>query len=156
MPHSTLYALIMLIAGIGIPVLASFSAALGQHVGSALAASAVTLSVAVLTCALVVLATGQGKYLAQIVSAPKYVFLAGAFMAFYIITITLIAPKFGVGNAVFFVLLGQLISAALIDHFGLFGAQIAHLTPLRAGGIAVMALGVWLTQLGSQIGATAH
>lgn len=67
-------------------------------------------------------------------------------MAFYILTITYIAPHFGVGNAVFFVLLGQLISAAAIDHFGLFGAQVSPLGLARAGGIALMASGVWLTQ----------
>jgi len=62
------------------------------------------------------------------------------------LSITYIAPHFGVGNAVFFVLLGQLISAALIDHFGLFGARVSPLNLTRATGIAVMAFGVWITQ----------
>jgi transporter family-2 protein len=44
------------------------------------------------------------------------------------------------------VLLGQLISAAAIDHFGLFGAQSTTLGLARLGGIALMAAGVWLTQ----------
>jgi transporter family-2 protein len=48
---------------------------------------------------------------------------------------------------VFFVLLGQLISAALIDHFGMFGAVHTPLTLTRAAGIAVMAGGVFLTQI---------
>jgi transporter family-2 protein len=39
-----------------------------------------------------------------------------------------------------------LISAAAIDHFGLFGARISPLTLTRATGIAVMAIGVWITQ----------
>jgi len=51
-----------------------------------------------------------------------------------------------VGNAVFFVLLGQLVAAAVIDHFGLMGALPFALTPRRALGIAVMALGVWLAK----------
>ena len=68
-------------------------------------------------------------------------------MAFYVLTVTYIAPHFGVGNAVFFVLLGQLISAAAIDHFGLFGAQISPLGLTRAAGISMMVVGVWLTQL---------
>jgi transporter family-2 protein len=42
--------------------------------------------------------------------------------------------------------LGQLISAAAIDHFGLFGAQVSPLTLARAGGVGLMAAGVWLTQ----------
>jgi len=63
-----------------------------------------------------------------------------------VLTITFIAPKFGIGNAVFFVLLGQLISAAAIDHFGLFGAPVSPLGAARVGGIALMAAGVYLTQ----------
>jgi len=47
---------------------------------------------------------------------------------------------------VFFVLLGQLISAAAIDHFGLFGAQVSPLGLTRAAGIGIMAFGVWVTQ----------
>ncbi|MGB1207926.1 MAG: DMT family transporter, partial [Paracoccaceae bacterium] len=84
----------------------------------------------------------------SIMAQPKHLFLAGGLVAFYILSITFIAPKFGVGNAVFFVLLGQLISAAAIDHFGLFGARVSVLTPSRALGVAVMACGVWLTQRG--------
>ena len=49
-------------------------------------------------------------------------------------------------NAIFFVLLGQLVSAAAIDHFGLMGARISPLTLTRATGIALMAFGVLLTQ----------
>jgi hypothetical protein len=64
------------------------------------------------------------------------------------LSITTIAPKFGVGNAVFFVLVGQLVSAAVIDHLALFGSTGSPLTSIRALGIAVMALGVWITQQG--------
>jgi transporter family-2 protein len=81
-------------------------------------------------------------------SAPRHLFLAGVLIAFYVISITFVAPRFGVGNAVFFVLLGQMISAAAIDSFGLFGAQPNALTATRAAGLACMVFGVWLTQRG--------
>ncbi|MDC0738569.1 DMT family transporter [Cognatishimia sp. SS12] len=38
-------------------------------------------------------------------------------------------------------LLGQLISAAAIDHFGLFGAQLSPISLTRTAGIGVMAVG---------------
>ncbi|MFT7596247.1 MAG: transporter family-2 protein, partial [Paracoccaceae bacterium] len=79
--------------------------------------------------------------------APKHLLLGGVLVAFYVLSVTYIAPSFGIGNAVFFVLIGQLISAAVIDQFGLFGAQISPLSLTRAGGIALMGLGVWVTQL---------
>ena len=139
------YAAIMLLAGIGIPVLAALNAALGQHIGSPAAAATVLFVVAFLSALLVFAATGaQG--IGQVVTAPKHLLLAGVLIAFYVLTITYIAPHFGIGNAVFFVLLGQLISAAAIDHFGLFGAQISPISLTRAGGIGLMALGVWVTQ----------
>ncbi|MGH1465849.1 MAG: DMT family transporter [Cognatishimia sp.] len=147
MPHATTYALIMLAAGIGIPVLAALNAALGQYIGSALAAGAVICFVGFLICTTVVTLSGQLSHLGNLISAPKHLFLAGGFMAFYVITITIVAPKFGIGNAIFFVLLGQLVSAAIVDHFGLFGAQVSPLSLTRAAGVAVMAAGVWLTQI---------
>ena len=142
---TTSYAITMLFAGIGIPVLAALNAALGGRIGSPVAASIALFSIALL-CTLTVFFVGGFKPTSNIFAAPKHLFFAGVLVAFYILSITFIAPKFGVGNAVFFVLLGQLISAAAIDHFGLFGAQISPLSITRAGGIFLMALGVYFTQ----------
>jgi transporter family-2 protein len=140
------YAFTMLLAGIGIPILAALNAALGTRLGSPVAAATVLFCVALLLTTAVFLATGAHG-LRGLSLAPKHLMLGGAFVAFYVLSVTMIAPKFGVGNAVFFVLLGQLISAAAIDHFGLFGAQISPLSLKRAAGIGLMAAGVWVTQL---------
>ncbi|MEM9127998.1 MAG: DMT family transporter, partial [Pseudomonadota bacterium] len=75
-----------------------------------------------------------------------HLFLAGVLVAFYVLSITFVAPRFGVGNAIFFVLLGQMISAAVIDHFGLFGAQRTPLDAMRLTGILLMAGGLALIQ----------
>ncbi|WP_095590758.1 DMT family transporter [Actibacterium ureilyticum] len=140
------YAGTMLAAGIGIPILAALNAALGARLGSPVAAAVVLFCVALCVVLLAYAAVGRGA-LTGLGTAPKHLFLGGTFVAFYVLTITWAAPKFGVGNAVFFVLLGQLISAAAIDHFGLFGAQISPLGLTRALGIGVMGLGVFITQL---------
>ncbi len=140
------YAIIMLVAGIGIPILAALNAALGARIGSPAVAATVLFAVAFGATAIVMLATGP-QAMTKIVSAPKHLLLAGLLVAFYVLSITHVAPHFGVGNAVFFVLLGQLVSAAAIDHFGLFGAQLSPLNWVRITGISVMAAGVWITQL---------
>lgn len=139
------YAIVMLLAGIGIPILAALNARLGQLIGSPFAAGVVLFCVALLG-ALAVLITQGLQPLKSVPAQPKHLFLAGLLVAFYVLSITYVAPSFGVGNAVFFVLLGQLISAAAIDHFGLFGAQISPLSLIRAGGIGLMAAGVFMTQ----------
>ncbi len=139
------YAAIMILAGIGIPLLAALNAALGLRLGSPVAAGMILFCVALISSAAVWLATGATG-LSRLAEAPRHLYLGGTLVAFYVLSVTIIAPRFGVGNAVFFVLLGQLISAAAIDHFGLFGARISPLSLTRALGIAVMMLGVWITQ----------
>ena len=142
----THHAVIMLVAGIGIPLLAALNARLGANIGSPAAAALILFVVALTVAAVTMVATGGTGTLRALADQPRHLFLAGALIAFYVLSITWIAPVFGVGNAVFFVLLGQLISAAAIDHFGLFGAQATALTPMRVAGILVMAAGVALTQ----------
>lgn len=138
-------AAVMLAAGIGIPVLAALNAALGQRLGSPAAAAAILFVVALAATLITLRLTGGG--FAGAASAPPHLFLAGLLVAFYVLSITWIAPQFGVGNAIFFVLLGQLVAAAAIDHFALFGAREAPLTAIRLAGIALMAAGVFLTQI---------
>jgi transporter family-2 protein len=110
----------------------------------------VLFAVAFLTALLVAIVTGPAA-IVKVASAPKHLLLAGVLISFYVLSITYIAPHFGIGNAVFFVLLGQLISAAAIDHFALFGAQQTPLTIARASGILVMAIGVFLTQITGRV-----
>lgn len=145
MPVNTAYALVMLAAGIGIPLLAALNAALGVRLGSPVAAAAILFVVALGATLLALALTGPSAVRGA-AGAPRHLFLGGLLVAFYVLSVTFIAPRFGVGNAIFFVLLGQLLSAALIDHFGLFGARVAPLSLTRAGGIALMAAGVFVTQ----------
>ena len=137
--------LTMLAAGIGIPVLAALNAQLGARLGSPALAAAILFVVAFACAALATLATGTSA-LPLALAQPPHVYLAGTLVAFYVLSITYVAPTFGVGNAVFFVLLGQIVSAALIDHFGLLGARPSPVTARRALGIALMAAGVLLAR----------
>ncbi len=148
MPEMFKYAAVMFLAGLGIPVLAALNAGLGQRIGSPISAALVLFGVALSVTALVVLLSGAPRAPAILTGHPWPLYLAGTLVAFYVLTITWAAPHFGVGNAVFFVLLGQLVSAALIDRFGLLGAPMTDLSPLRLAGIATMALGLGLALKG--------
>jgi transporter family-2 protein len=140
------YALIMLAAGIGIPVLAALNAQLGARIGAPAAAAMALFAIAFLATAGVTLVTTGPAPLASLPSQPPHLFLAGLLVAAYVLSITWIAPRFGVGNAIFCVLLGQLGSAAAIDHFGLMGAGARPLDGMRILGLALMAIGVALAQ----------
>lgn len=149
-PETLRYAAIMLAAGIGIPVLAALNAQLGGRIGSPSAAAMILFVVAFSAAVFMTLLTKGTGALAAAPAQPKHLFLAGLCVAFYVISITTVAPKFGVGNAVFFVLIGQMIAAGLIDHFGLFGARVKPMSLPRGAGIALMMAGVALIQLSSR------
>ena len=141
------YAVIMFAAGVGVPTLAALNAALGTRIGSPSAAALILFTIALIAAAVATALTGP-QALKAVPAQPKHLLLAGVLIAFYVLSITYIAPHFGVGNAVFFVLLGQLVAAAAIDHFGLFSARVTPLSFTRASGIALMAAGLALTQWG--------
>jgi transporter family-2 protein len=118
---------------------------LGTHLGSPVAASTILFGVGFILTGLVLafvgLPTARGFS-----GVPWWSYAAALGVVFYVLSVTWSAPRIGVGNAIFFVLLGQLIAAAAIDHFGLFGALKTTLTMKRALGLLVMALGVYLAK----------
>ncbi len=139
---------VMLAAGVGVPILAAISAQLGSRIGAPLAAGVVALLVALLVAIVAAALTGQIQSLPRVATQPVWLLTGGVFMAFYLLSITWIAPRFGVGNAVFCVLLGQMIAASAIDQFGLFGAAQHSISLTRAAGVGTMVLGLVLIRLG--------
>ena len=141
----TAIALMMIVVGMGIPVTAALNAGLGTHIQSPVAASTILFAVGLVMTAVVLAFVGLPSRGVFSGLSPWY-YLAALGVVFYILAVTWSAPRIGVGNAIFFVLLGQLIAAALIDHFGLFGAAKSSLTLQRGIGLVVMAIGVYLAK----------
>jgi len=142
--NSTIYALVMLCAGIGIPIMAALNAGLGSRLQSPeLAASILFVVALIASLTYLVLVVGVPSSFSP-PSMPFYYYLGGLFVVFYVLSVTWIAPRFGIGNAVSFVLLGQLLSMATIDQFGLMGAPQSPLTLPRLLGLLFMAIGVFL------------
>lgn len=134
---------LMFATGVGIPVMAALSSTVGARHGSpAFAASLLFLVALCISLAFLFLVEGGVRHLAR-APLPPYFYFGGIFVAFYVLSITWVAPRFGIGNAVAFVLLGQLVSMAAIDHFGLLGSPTQAITLQRALGLVLMAVGVF-------------
>ncbi len=142
-------AAIMFATGLGIPMLAALNGGLGRNLGSPAGASVVmfgmALALSLLVLAVITATKGTPDW-GRLRGAPVVDYFGALFMVAYVLAVTTFAPRIGVGNAVFFVLLGQLVAAAAIDHFGWFGAVRFAMNARRLAGIAVMAAGVWLAK----------
>ncbi|MCJ8294227.1 MAG: DMT family transporter [Colwellia sp.] len=139
------YALLMCVAGVGIPIMAALNGNLGAKLHSpALATTILFIVGGVVSLAYLLLSGGMPKPPIK-EPIPMYFYFGGLFVIFYILSMTWVAPKFGVGNAISMVLLGQLMSMVVIDHYGLWGALKQTMSMQRLVGLAFMILGVYLT-----------
>lgn len=138
------YSALMLLAGIGIPVMAALNSRLGVQLENPALATTILFSVGLLISALYLFKSGDVPSVIFNNDIPWYFYFGGLLVMFYILSITWVTPKFGVGNAVSFVLLGQLLAMVIIDHYGLFGAQQSTIDVKRMIGVLIMIIGVFL------------
>jgi transporter family-2 protein len=134
----------MFATGVGIPIMAAWNSRLGAELGSPWAAAFILFVVGAIICGVAMRALGLPKQ-GWFGATPLY-YAGGLLVAFYVLSITWTAPRIGVANAVFFVLLGQIVTAALIDQFGLFGTLKSQLTMQRVIGIVFMFIGTYLAR----------
>lgn len=140
----SLLSLLMFATGVCIPIMAAWNSRLGAEIGSPWGAAFILLVLGAIICGIAMLALGLPKH-GWFGATPLY-YAGGSIVAFYILSITWTAPRIGVANAIFFVLLGQIAAAAMIDQFGLFGALKSPLTAQRIIGIVLMLVGTYLAR----------
>lgn len=83
---------------------------------------------------------GTGN-LAKIGTAPWYSWLGGIIGVAIIVGVAVSIPKLGVGVATTAIISAQLLTAYLIDHFGLLGMETIPFNLVKLGGIALIVVG---------------
>ncbi|QLB13859.1 transporter family-2 protein [Bisgaardia hudsonensis] len=68
--------------------------------------------------------------------------IGGVLGAFAVIATIFLAPKMGITNMLFFIIIGQLIGALVIDHFGLIGMPKRPMDLWQLLGFFTVALGL--------------
>jgi bacterial/archaeal transporter family-2 protein len=147
-PTLAFYIALSTLGGILIPIMAALSGALGRTLDNPWAAAAIVSAGAFATVLAFTLLTGSMHIsFDALKQARPMQLLAGLGFAYYLLSITWVGPRFGIGNAIMFVLAGQILSSAAIDHFGLFGAPHKPIDVLRGVGLVVMATGIAIAQI---------
>lgn len=136
---------ICLVAGLAGALQAAFMGRFGERIGVVEAvafASVVTMLVA-FTALLAVrqTVTGVGEGL----RAPPWLWLAGAMSAFIVFALALAPPRIGTTTTIALLIAGNLVMAAVIDRFGLFGLERIGLSGIRVLGIVLLGVGSALT-----------
>jgi transporter family-2 protein len=132
-------------AGLAGAVQAAVMGELGQRVGIVPAlAFAVLVSLA---CALTALLVWERSFsgVRDALHEPVWLWIGGVMSVFIVFAITVGPPRIGVTATVAVVIAGNLLSAAVIDRFGLFGVERVGLTSPRLLGFALLVAGAALT-----------
>jgi len=142
-----LWGALAVIVGALIPVQAATNAAMSRVIGSvaitSLALFAIGFVVVAVWAIVIRVPLPSPETLRRV---PAYGWFGGFIVASYVIAITFLAPRLGVGNAIRLVVTGQIVAAVIIDHVGAFGAIVQRLTMGRAIGAVLMIIGVILAR----------
>jgi bacterial/archaeal transporter family-2 protein len=151
------YAVWAFAAGALIPLMATLNGGLARATGGAIQATAILFATGLLTL-LVLAATSKVHFpsVDTLARIPLPQFAGGVIVGLYILSITFLAPRFGVGNAILFAVTAQLLTSALIDHFALAGATLRPLTTMRAMGLLIVIAGLVITQISDRLAAGAR
>jgi bacterial/archaeal transporter family-2 protein len=115
------------------------NSALGSYVGS-LPGSLINHAVGTLFAALLlIIGTGSGEL--QLFGIPPFLFVGGVLGVFLVTCNNVAVPRIGSTAVAILMLFAQLCSSSLIDHFGLLGANVLSLTPLKLAGLSLLFLG---------------
>jgi bacterial/archaeal transporter family-2 protein len=132
-------------AGLAGAVQAAVMGELGERVGIVPAlAFAVLVTFA---CALVALLVWERSFagVRAALHEPAWLWIGGVMSAFIVFAITVGPPRIGVTATIGIVIAGNLLSAAVIDRFGLFGQDEIPIDRWRLLGLVLLALGAALT-----------
>lgn len=144
MGQSIVYAIILFLAGFGIPIMATMNSALGIKLQAPMHAVAILLGIGFIASLFVVVITGENRAEFRPQLSSIHLYTGGLLIAFYLVSVTSLVSKFGVANSISVVVFSQLISIAVIEHFGLFGSAITEFNLQRGLGVGIMAFGVTL------------
>lgn len=138
------YLIIALAAGIALATQSAINTQLAKAM-SGEAVIATFISFAVGTIVLFFIAwvkTDLWGNLSTVPSQPWWKLIGGILGAVVVFTTVLLAPKLGITAMLFFIIVGQLITAATIDHFGLIGMPIREVNITKFIGLIIVAFGL--------------
>ncbi len=138
------YLIIALTAGVALATQSAINTQLAKAM-SGEAVIATFISFAVGTIVLFFIAwvkTDLWGNLSTVPSQPWWKLIGGILGAVVVFTTVLLAPKLGITAMLFFIIVGQLITAATIDHFGLIGMPIREVNITKFIGLIIVAFGL--------------
>lgn len=143
------FAALAALAGAFIPAQTAMNAQLDRRLGDPWLTTAAVF-VGSLAFILVVLALKRPLWPtgAEVAAAPWWSWAGGVLGCLYVLSLTLAAPRVGVGMATALGVLGQVVCGALIDQWGWLGAPVQAASWVKVLAVGLIGAGVILFRAG--------
>ncbi len=137
--------LVSLGAGIAGGIQVAIAGAFGRRIGVLEATSfAAVVGALAVVAATVVVRQGLGG-VGEGFRVPPWLWLAGIMSALIVFAVALAPPRIGTTTTIGLIIAGNLVMAAVVDRYGLFGLERIGLSPVRVLGIVLLGVGAALT-----------
>ena len=136
---NNLYILFAVAAGAGVAAQAVINSRLRFVLGAPVWAAIVQFVVGLLMLVLfAALSRPPLPVSADIARVPWWMWTGGLLGATFILMAVVVTPALGAALMLASSIVGQLGTALIIDHFGLFGATVVPISPTRIAGVALL------------------
>jgi bacterial/archaeal transporter family-2 protein len=133
------------LAGALLPIQAALNSKMGKTINNPIAAAFISFVVGAIALFFYLFFTRQSFYFSiAYKQAPWYAWLGGLLGIFYVAGTIIILPRIGVALTFSLVVVGQLLIALIMDHFGLLGVEIKTINFYRILGVLFLITGVIL------------
>ena len=138
------YLIVALAAGVALATQSAINTQLAKAMsGEAVIATFISFAVGTLVLFFIAwVKTDLWGNLSTVPSQPWWKLIGGILGAVVVFTTVLLAPKLGITAMLFFIIVGQLITATTIDHFGLIGMPIREVNITKFIGLIIVAFGL--------------
>ena len=136
---------VALVAGAVLPVQTAVNNKMAVTVGSPVLGALVSFAVGTLSILIYSIASGESlTSLPDSKDAPLIAWIGGLLGAFFVTSTIVLLPRIGVAMTISLIIAGQMITALIMDHFGLLGLEVRQISFLRIVGMILISLGVVL------------
>ena len=143
MTSSTMAIFIAAVGGMAVAIQAQFMGLMDRSIGNVEAVFITYCGGGVLIAGLMLLM--RGGNLGEWRSIPWYALTSGIFGLIIVGSIGFSVPRLGLVAGMTILVAVQLITGAVLDHFGLLGAAPRPLDLTKILGMGVLVVGIWLT-----------
>ena len=141
--NNVLYYILAVGAGLLIPVQAATNALLMKATGNIFYSILIVFFIGLLALiSLILVVKPEAPAMRDLLNAPIHSFFGGVIVVFYMLTITFISPKIGMGNSILLIIIGQIVSASIIDHYGSFGFLVSAMSKNKLLGLLCIVVGL--------------